>query len=97
LRLGNGSICKNKAIYAYRPYGSNGNNLIVGRFKDALGDVSIKMTSLAETSEELSANSLNLSEISNQNTKRLEETSQMSEKQSHHMGEINGLIQSLSN
>jgi methyl-accepting chemotaxis protein len=97
LRLGNGSICKNKAIYVYLSCGSNGNNLLVSRFKDVLGDVSVKMKSLAETSEELSANSLNLSEILNQNTKRLEEASQMSEKQSHHMGEINGLIRSLSN
>ncbi len=75
---------------------ANSINLLVDRFKDVLGNVSVKTTTLATTSEELNASSFNLSEISNQNTRRLEEINNMAEKQSHHMGEINGLIQSLS-
>lgn len=76
---------------------ANSINALVERFKGVLSDVSLKTTTLASTSEELNASSLNLSEISSQNSNRLEEINHMSETQSHHMGEVNEIIQSLSN
>lgn len=71
-------------------------NSLVKRFRNILGDVSFNTTQLAATSEELFASSQNISEISNQNTNRIDEVKTMSDVQSQHMLEINGIIQELS-
>lgn len=70
-------------------------NSLVERFRSIVSDVAIDTSQLASTSEELFASSQNISDISNQNTSRIEEVKDMSETQSDHMTGVNDIIQEL--
>ncbi|MHA6251727.1 methyl-accepting chemotaxis protein [Oceanobacillus sp. CAU 1775] len=72
-------------------------NMLIDKFRDILSDVAMNTKTLAATSEELSASSQYISDISNRNTSDIENINNMSSEQLVHTDQINEIIVNLSN